>query len=414
MQTTLRSSLISLLICGPFFLAGCGKQARSEPVKTEPKAQVVAAAIVSRQTLDQKEVLSAEFRPFQVIDVHAKVAGYLKKIYVDVGDRVTEGQTLALLEVPELEDDLVRSQAAKSRSSSEVNRAAEELARTESQHNAVHVVYQRLLAVSKAKPGLIAQQELDDAFARDQSSEAAISAAKATLGSMKESVNVAQADIEKVKTMTAYTKITAPFTGVVTKRYADTGAMVPAGTSSANNGLPIVQLSQNNLLRLVLPVPEAIVNRIRLGQPVTVHVNSLKRDFPGTVKRFSDMVAMSTRTMNTEIDVPNGQLLLIPGMYAEATITLEHKDNALSVPLEALTITGNTATAYVVGPDQKISIRKVSIGLEAADRIEIVSGLKEGDVVITGNRGGLAEGAIVTAKIADNTTKAADRKKGGE
>ena len=383
----------------------CSRQTRGEPSVTTPTVPVVAATRVARGTLEQTEVLSAEFRPFQVIDVHAKVAGYLKKIAVDVGDRVTEGQTLAVLEVPELENELTRGQAAKSRSSSEVQRAAEELARAESQHNATHLVYQRLLGVSKTKPGLIAQQELDDALGRDQSAEASISAAKAALTSTKDAVNVAQADIEKIQTMTAYTRITAPFAGVVTKRYADTGAMVPAGTNSANNGLPIVQLSQNNLLRLVLPVPEAIVNRIRIGQLVKVHVNSLQRDFPGTVKRFSDMVSTSTRTMNTEVDVPNDGLVLIPGMYAEALITLEHRENALYLPLEALSLQGKTATAYVVDADQKVALRKVGIGLETPDRIEVVSGLDEGDIVITGNRSGLAAGQRVAPKVTEFQAK---------
>ncbi len=359
---------------------------------------MVAVARAGPQDLEKKEVLAAEFRPFQIIDVHSKVAGYLKKIYVDVGDRVAEGQVLALLEVPELGDELRHVEAARSRSMSEVDRAKEDLIRAQAQYEAARLSYERLEGVAKARPNLIAQQEIDDAEARARSAAATVSAARAAVAASQQSVDVSKADIEKAQTMAGYSKITAPFAGVVTKRYADTGAMIPAGTATTSNGLALVQLSQNNLLRLVLPVPEALVASIRQGQSVKVHVEALHRDFEGKVTRFADSVSTATRTMDTQIDVPNPSLLLIPGMYAEATLTVEKRVGVLAIPLEAVTVSGKSATAYVV-VNGKIAVRSVKLGLETADRVEVLSGLNDGDLVVVGNRGGLTPGQAVETKL---------------
>ena len=385
------------------FVSGCSTV--PPPVAASETRAVVAVAKVTAEDLEKHEVLAAEFRPYQVIDVHAKIAGYLKKINVDVGDRVKEGQELAVLEVPELADELSHAQASKSRSVSEVDRAKEDLARAKAQYQAAHLIYERLEGVAKDKPTLIARQEIDDAQAKDLGAQASVSAANAALAAAQQTVDVSQADIEKVKTMSAYTKITAPFTGVVTKRYADTGAMIPAGTSSTSNGLALIQLSQNNLLRLVLPVPEAIVSKIHLGETVTVHVGALNRDFEGKVSRFADTVSMATRTMDTQIEVPNPNLILIPGMYAEATISVEKRPDALSIPLEAVTITSKGATAYVVDSGSQIAIRNLKLGLETPERVEVLAGLSEGELVVTGNRSGLVAGQKVESKLTENIAK---------
>jgi RND family efflux transporter MFP subunit len=380
-------------------LSSCSRKDQPATPEVSGAPPVVAVAPAVPRDLERQEVLAAEFRPFQIIDVHAKVAGYLKAIYVDVGDHVKEGQVLALLEVPELADEMTRAQAAKGRSNSEVQREREELARAEASHKAYHLVYERLSGVAKTRPNLIAQQEIDDAQARDQASESAVSAARAALASAQQQVNVTQADVDKTQTMNAYSKITAPFAGIITKRYADTGAMIPAGTATTSNGLPLVQLSQNSLLRLVLPVPESDVSKIRIGQAVQVRVKALDRAFSGRVTRFADTVNTATRTMDTQVDVPNPNLLLIPGMYAEAVLSLEKHTGVLSIPLEGFTVQGTNAIAYVVGPDRKIIVRTIRLGLETSDRAEVLSGLEPNDLVVTGNRSQLTAGQLVEPKI---------------
>jgi len=197
----------------------------------------------------------------------------------------------------------------------------------------------------------------------------------------------------------AYARITAPFAGVVTQRFANLGTLMQAGTSSSTQAMPLVKLSQDDLFRLVIPVPESSVRFIRVGDPVEVRVQSLNRSFPGKVARFSLDVQQDTRTMHTEVDVPNPDRLLMPGMYAETTLTLEAKDNVLVVPLEAVNHEGDQTTVYVAGPSGKVEDRTVSLGLQTSTDGEVVSGLSEGEAVIVSDRGGLKPGEAVRPQV---------------
>jgi RND family efflux transporter MFP subunit len=377
---------------------------RSEKVEARtPAAEIptVAVAKASTDDLSRGVVLTAEFKPFQEIDVMAKVAGYVKEIRVDVGDRVRQGQLLATLEVPEMADDLARARAAVERSAAEVARAKDEITRAESAHQIAHLSYERLAEVNRKRPGLVAQQEIDDARSKDLVAEAQIAAAKSNLAAAIQQVDVNKAELAKVNTLHDYTRVTAPFAGVVTKRYADTGSMIQAGTASQTQAMPVVRLSENSLLRLILPAPESVVPRIRVGQQVDVKVPSLNRTFPGKVARFADSLQVATRTMDTQVDVPNPSLVLIPGMYAEVNLTLDHHADALAIPISAVDANGRV---MVVTPDQRVEVRVVSLGLETANLVEVRSGLREGDLVVIGNRASLQEGQQVSPKV---TTMAA-------
>jgi len=363
----------------------------------------VAVAKATVEDLSRALVLTAEFKPYQEVDLMAKVAGYVKKINVDVGDRVTQGQLLATLEVPEMGDDLARAAATLERSNAEVRKAHEEMQRAESAHQIAHLSYTRLSSVMKDRPGLIAQQEVDDAHSRDLVAEAQMAAARSGAVAAEQQVNVGRAEQDKVKTLFNYTKVTAPFTGVITKRFADTGSMIQAGIASQTQAMPLVRLSQNNLLRLILPVPESMVPMIRVGSPVEVHVPSLRRNFPGKVARFSERVQTDTRTMATEVDVPNPSMVLVPGMYAEVNLSVEQRRNALAVPLSAIGGTDRDPLVYVVTPNGQIAVRKVSVGMETANLAEIKAGLKPGEMVVIGNRSQLASGQEVKPKMTEMT-----------
>ena len=178
-------------------------------------------------------------------------------------------------------DDLARAKAAVDRAKADVARAQDEQHRAESAHEIAHLSYARLEKVSQQKPGLVAQQEIDDAHSKDLVSEAQVAAAKSALVSANQQVDVNNAELSKINTMIEYTKVTAPFTGVITKRYADTGSMIQAGTASQTQAMPLVRLSENSLLRLILPVPESAVPGVHIGQQVEVRVPTLNRSFPG-------------------------------------------------------------------------------------------------------------------------------------
>jgi len=388
-------------------LSSCGKtQSAQAEESNAPDIPTVAVAKAAVDDISHKVVLTAEFKPYQEVEVMAKVAGYLKKINVDVGDRVQEGQLLALIEIPEMADDQARAQSQFNRDQAELARAKDELTRAESAHSISHLSYQRLSQVAKQRPGLVAQQEIDDAQSKDLTAEAQVSAAKSSVTAAEQQVQVGQADVQKVRTLFDYTKVTAPFTGVITKRYADTGAMIQAGTSSSTQAMPLVKVSQNNLLRLIFPVPESIVPTVHIGQQVEVRVPTLGRSFPGTVKRFADKVATATRTMDTEVDVPNPDLVLIPGMYAEADLTTDQRKGVLTVPISAVDLGTDETSGQVtvVTPDNKIDIRKVQIGAQTESKIEIRSGLHEGDLVVTGNRSSLKAGQQVRPKPVESTS----------
>jgi RND family efflux transporter MFP subunit len=389
--------LLVALLC-----SSCGKtqSAQAEEVAT-PDTPTVAVAKAAFDDISHKVVLTAEFKPFQEVEIMAKVAGYVKKINVDVGDRVQEGQLLALIEVPEMADDQTRAQSQLNRDQAELARAKDELNRAESAHNLAHLSFTRLSQVAKEKKGLIAQQEIDDAQSKDLVAEAQISAAKSSVVAAEQQVQVGQADVQKQKTLFEYTRVTAPFTGVITKRYADTGAMIQAGISSSTQAMPLVKLSENSMLRLIFPVPESVVPTVHIGQDVAVRVPTLGRSFPGRVARFADKVATATRTMDTEVDVPNPNLLLIPGMYAEADLTTDSRNGVLTVPIPAVDL-GSDETAgqiTVVTPENRIEIRKVQLGAQTESKIEIRSGLREGDLVVTGNRSSLRQGQEVRTKV---------------
>jgi RND family efflux transporter MFP subunit len=365
--------------------------------------QPAAVALAQRKPISTSLTLSGEFRPFQEVDVHAKVAGYIRKIYVDVGDHVKAGQTLAMLEVPELSAQVLGADASVRRARDAIRRAQGDLNRAQSLHEATHLDSNRLKEAAAARPGLIAQQELDDAQAKDKEAEAQISADEAALSEAQNQFDVAGAEQKQLSAMSDYTRIVAPFTGVITKRYVDTGALVQAGTNSNTQALPVVSVAETDLFRLTLPVPESAVPTVRLGSLVSVRVPSLGRTFDGKVARFADDLNQETRTMHTEVDVPNKNGSIVAGMYAEVNLTLQKKTDVVAIPIQAVMRNGDEASVLVVNAQERIEERKVKLGLEAANQVEVISGLSPDERVVIGSRSEFRPGDLVSPKvIADN------------
>jgi RND family efflux transporter MFP subunit len=389
-------AVVFLLLVAAFVLFVFFRKAKA-PAEQPRTAAVVA---VVRGNLASSLIIAGQFQPYQQVDLHAKVSGYIRWIGVDIGDRVHQGQVLAKLEVPELQDQFQGAEADVRHSQSEIIRAQSEVVSTQSTYSALHAEYTRLAEASKQKPGLIAEQELDDARAKDQQAAAQISVAKAALDAMQQQLGVSKATSHRFQTLTNYEQIVAPFTGVVTMRYADTGSLIQAGQDSNTQTLPVVQVAQSDLLRLRMPVPESDVPYIRIGGEVQVKVSATGRIFTGKIIRFTRALDTNTRTMLTEVDVPNPDLTLNPGMYAETTIQLQQKKDTLILPAQAVVQDGDQAYVLVVNASNHVERRNVTLGIQTSNRAEITSGLKAGESVIASGQTSYQPGDIVSPHAA--------------
>jgi RND family efflux transporter MFP subunit len=204
--------------------------------------------------------------------------------------------------------------------------------------------------------------------------------------------------------MIGYARITAPFSGIITERRGDPGALIQAGTASHTQAMPVVRLSQIDRLRLVLPVPESIVPKIKVGDAVEVRVDTLGRVFQGKVARFSGRLDSGTRTMQTEVDIPNENGVIKPGMYGYAMLRLDRRANTLAVPVQAVSGHGATATVMVVDGNKTLQERQIDAGLETPYMTEVLSGLQESDLVVLGSRSRLRAGMPVEPRLVDMAT----------
>ena len=389
------AGLLCLLVATLFFIV---RNHYGKAPAEQPRAAAVVAVV--RGNLASSLTVAGQFQPYQEVDLHAKVSGYIRWIKVDIGDRVRQGEVLALLEVPELQDQVVGAQAEVRHSQSDITRAQSEVVSAESTYSAVHAEYTRLEEASKERPGLIAEQELDDARAKDLQATAQVGVAKASLDAMQQQLGVSRATRSRLETMSRYEQIIAPFTGVVTKRYADTGSLIQAGQDNNTQTLPVVQVAESDLLRLRMPVPESDVPYIQVGGDVQVNVNATGRTFTGKIIRFSRALDTNTRTMLTEVDVPNRDLSLNPGMYAETTIQLQQKNDALILPAQAVLQNGDHPYVLVVDATNHVEKRTVILGIQTSNRVEITSGLQTGDNVIATGQTGYQPGEVVSPHAA--------------
>lgn len=378
--------------------ARAGSPAASvEPHAVAENAPYAAVAVVKRETIANSLSIAGQFIPYQNVELHAKVAGYIRKIYVDIGDHVHTGQVLAVLEIPELVAQVDEATAAVHHAKEEIERAQSEVSRAEADNVALHANAVRLVNTDKARPGLIAQQELDDATAKDRASQAEVDAAKSGFAAAQQQLEVAKANQQHYSALSDYSRIVAPYDGVVTWRFSDTGALVQAGTSNTS-GLPVVTIAQVDVLRLRIPVPESLAAKVRVGDSADVHVQATGEHFTGKVTRFTDALDPSTRTMQVEIDVPNPKYQLQPGMYADVTLQANSRPNILTVPVQAIRHGESKNSVLFVDPQNRVQERDVVLGVESSDRAEIVSGLSEGDRVIVGNLGSYQPGERVQTK----------------
>jgi RND family efflux transporter MFP subunit len=402
------ATMCAVIVC----LAGCrgGADSKKNRQRQPPSA---AVAIVQRGDISHVLSLAGQFQPYQVVDVHAKVSGYVRHIYVDIGDRVHAGQTLATLEVPELNAQYRSTQSEALRSQDAISAAQHEVSRARSLHTALQANYDRLDQVSSQRPGLIAAQELDDARSQAEASQEQMDAAIAGLSGAKQGANAAEADQQRVGALQAYTNVTAPLDGVVVWRYADTGVLIQEGTNSDTQSMPLIKLAQSTLLRLRVPVPEDAVRYVHEGDAMQIRVDALDRNFSGKVVRFTRNLDLSTRTMETEVDVPNPTLAITPGMYANTYLQLDHRENVLTIPIVAVQGTGTTGTVLALNANNQVGQCSVQLGMRGSTLVEVTSGLRDGDRIVLGDTSAFHDGEQVTPRPQQEPTNDIMHEEGG-
>jgi RND family efflux transporter MFP subunit len=393
-----------LTLCGALGLVGClvlmASCARSgadaKPADVSDSAVPAGVVKVARRNLSNSLQIASEFIPYQQIDVHAKVSGYVQKLLINWGTHVREGQLMAVLEVPELEAVVFRDQAAIARDQERLSRARQELDRAVSAYTVAHLTYQRLYGVQKTNPQLVAQEEVDVDQGKDLEAGAGVVAARDALAAAKQELAVDKSTLGRDKYMYGYSRITAPFDGVVTRLDAYTGSLLPAGISASKTGLALCRLSQTDLLRLVIPVPEAVVPDVHVGETVDVRVVAMNRTFPGKVSLVSGQIDLDTRTMHTEVEVPNPNYVIFPGMYAYVQLPVRSAEHTLALPIQAVMLGSHgNGTVLLVNSQKKIEPRPVSIGLQTANEVQILSGVSEGQRVVFGELSGFHAGEKV-------------------
>ncbi|MGH7905155.1 MAG: efflux RND transporter periplasmic adaptor subunit [Candidatus Binataceae bacterium] len=361
---------LGLVIICAALLFGCERQADSPQPASPP---IIPVSRPRRRTAIQSIALPGDLVGFYEATLYAKVTGYLKSISVDKGDRVKAGQVLAVIEVPELHSSLRRAKASLT---------------------IAKLTYQRLESVWKSDPQLIARQDVDIAYAKFME---------------------AQASVSQLEAMVSYTRIVAPFSGVVTGRFVDPGALINAGSRTpglpystgstegsmhpVGSATPVVSLARLDLMRLYVYVPQEDVALIHDGLPAKVTVLSMPgKIFKGTVTRYATALALSTRTMLTEIDLENPHDELYPGMYAEATLDLHIDRNALQLPDTAIGRAAKKSYIFVVRRGRLVKV-PVQTGITSAHDVEITRGLTADDEVVNNLSPELVPGEKVTPRI---------------
>ncbi|RUL82544.1 efflux RND transporter periplasmic adaptor subunit [Tautonia sociabilis] len=421
-------------------IAGCGpvsestRAARDDSAAGTPSPTSIATVRPEPTGIRRITSQPGQIEAFETTAIHAKIAGYVRSLAVDIGDRITEGQVIAELSVPEVEAELqmkraMIEQAEAERTQAEaavevaqaavtsaeahiaevqaaIRRTEADVARWQAEYNRIdQLVRERAITDSlrdETRSKLAAAQAArDEAGAQVRSAEAALAQAQAELDKARSDVAaaaarvaVAEADARQAEAMAGYTKIVAPYDGVVTRRHVDTGHLTVPGGS----GDPLFVVARTDKVRIAVGVPETDAPLVNPGDRAEVRLQALDgRTFEGQVTRISWVLDQTTRTLRAEVDLENPEGVLRPGLYAYATIVAEERPDALTVPATAIVRDGGKAYCVVVA-DGEAHRREVELGLGDGQRVEILSGLDGDEAIAAANADSLAEGQPVEAE----------------
>ena len=345
-------------------------------------AETFATVSVESRDLLRQSTQPATAEPFHVAEFGSMVTGFVEGVTADIGDRVTAGQALARIAVPDLEQ-LLRSQEAEAR------RVATDINAAQARLNATKAETDRVLALVKS--GTVTSKAGDEARERLDAAQADLEAAQAHLAA-------AEARTAETQAMLDYATMKAPFDGVVIGRSVDPGDLVTAAGKAGASGQPLFRVARVDTLRVVTFLPERDAVLADTGDPVTIVFDALPgRRVEAKLSRLASTLDNETQRMRVEIDLPNPDGSLVAGLFGRATITLEEKANALVIPPTALRLTADGPMVYVV-EDGRVRHQAVKIGMDDGGFLEIAEGLEAGDQVIVGSIDRLDDGAEVQVR----------------
>ena len=388
---------------------GCssGSLGRADASADEPAtAQALDVEVVSAARGDVVRTISlpASIEADQQATLYSKVSGYLESIAVDIGDRVSQGQLLAEIDVPEISDQLREGAAELAAAQADRSMAEAELASAGAKSRLQALTYERLEAVRTAEPDVVSRQDVDEAKAQSDMAAANVKETESQILQIDSRIQQLEAAQQRLETLLGFAEIRAPFDGIVTDRFVDPGALLQAATSS-DSVQKIVAVAKVDKVRVAIDVPESEAPYVRASSAATVTVDAMPgKQFQGSVSRFSRSLNPATRTMRAEIDLPNADGLLLPGMFGRATLTLATRADAVTVPAEALHAEGERSFVYeVIGG----RARRVDVETAPGDGIdiEITGGLNGNERVIVAAREPLSDGTAVNAVEANRESR---------
>src|SRR6266516_2752706 len=329
-------------------LAASPSPVNSRKANSPPRVEVVRPR---RVTVAQRLQTNATLEAFEEADLFAKVSGYLSDVRVDIGDHVKAGQVLAVIDVPEMEKELAEAKAQL-----ESKQSSLESARRQLDHHKANITLQEALLRRREELGaaghFISDRVLDEVRANAEIAKADLSVAEANRALAANQVDVAAATVERIKTLLAYTRIVAPFDGVVARRLVNRGDLVQVATTATRttpSAGSLFTVQRIDTIRVFCDVPENDVPHLHVGDPAIVKPSGFDgKPFAGTVTRFSRRLDPETRNMRTEIDLPNPDERLYPGMYAEVSLEMDQRLYSLTVPASAVGSDGDGNFVYTI------------------------------------------------------------------
>ena len=330
--------------------------------------------------------------------VYARADGYIRRRLVDIGDRVTQGQTLAEIETPEIDQQIDQASATLLQAQANLKQMQANLLQAQANLKLAEVTARRWRNL--AAKGVFAQQDADEKQANFEAQQAQVASAEASVNVAQNTISADQANLHRLRDLKAFDLVQAPYAGVITARdmNLDPGTLINSGNNGPNREM--FRIAQIDVLRIFVNVPQTYVESIKPGQQAKLTMDEIPgRSFTAVVERTTNSLDTSSRTLLTILRVPNREHLLLPGMYGKVKFSLPQPMRTLMIPADALIDGANGTQAAVVGPGHKVHFRHITIGVDYGARIEVTSGLSEGDEVILNPTDAVREGATVETRI---------------